>query len=144
MLAGYLALIAASLFTGAAFYINFAEQPARLHLDDRALLNEWKPAYRRGFTMQASLATLGFLFGIGAWWQTGIAAYLLGALYILAPWPWTLVVIKPINATLMAADPVTAGAETRALIVRWNRLHAIRTLLGAAAVICFLFAVSAG
>ena len=144
MLIGHLALVVAALFTGAAFYLNFAEQPARLQLDDRSLLAEWKPSYQRGFAMQASLAMLGFLLGAVAWWQTGLAGFLLGALYILAPWPWTLLVIKPVNDALMATDLAAAGPETRALIVKWNRLHAVRTLLGAAAVICYLFAVSAG
>jgi len=138
MLIGHLALVIAALFTGAAFYVNFAEQPARLDLKDRPLLAEWKKAYQRGFAMQGSLAMAGFLLGAIAWWQTGVPAFLVGALLILAPWPWTLLVIKPINDTLMATDLAKAGAKTRALIVKWNRLHAVRTALGALAVISFL------
>jgi hypothetical protein len=40
MLIGHLALVVASLFSGAAFYVYFAEQPARLQLDDKGLLTE--------------------------------------------------------------------------------------------------------
>ena len=144
MLIGHLALAVAALFTGAAFYINFAEQPARLELKDRPLLVEWKKAYQRGFAMQASLALIGFVLGAIAWWQTGKLAFLAGALLILANWLWTLFAIMPTNKALMATDPAKAGPKTRALIVKWNSLHAVRTALGALAVISFLFAISAG
>src|SRR5580700_6591671 len=97
MLAGQLALITAALFAGAAIYVNVAEQPARLLLDDRALLTEWKPAYKRGFAMQAPLAVIGFLLGALAWWQTGVWLWLLGALVLVSTWPYTLLGIIPTN-----------------------------------------------
>jgi len=70
MLAGQLALVTAAIFTGAALYVSMVEQPARLALDDRALLAEWKPAYKRGFAMQGSLAMLGSLLGACAWYES--------------------------------------------------------------------------
>jgi Anthrone oxygenase len=120
MLIGHLALVVASLFSGVAFYVNFAEQPARLQLDDKALLTEWKPSYRRGFVMQATLAMLAFFLGAIAWWQTGIAAFLIGALLILAPWPWTLLVMKPVNDKLVGTDLAKAGPDTRATLHQWT------------------------
>ena len=73
-----MALTAAAIFTGAALYVNVAEQPARLTLEDRALLTEWKPSYKRGAAMQAPLALVGFLLGLIAWWQTSHPGFLIG------------------------------------------------------------------
>ena len=137
---GLLALIASAIFCGAALYVNVAEQPARLSLDDRALLAEWKPSYKRGAAMQAPLALVGFLLGLLAWWQTAHPGFLIGAIAIIAPWPWTLIGIKPTNDALLATDPEKAGPQTRALIVRWGAIHGVRTVLGALATVAFLWA----
>lgn len=142
MLVGHLALVTAALFTGAALYINLAEQPARMTLDDRALLTQWKPSYRRGYAMQATLAVMGFVFGGAAWWTTGAPTFLVGAVLMLANWPWTILSILPTNRILMATDPAAADGATRALLVRWNRLHAVRTGFGALAIVSFLSAPS--
>jgi hypothetical protein len=141
MMFGLLALIAAAIFTGAALYVNLVEQPARLQLDDRALLTEWQPSYRRGAAMQAPLALLCGRIGLLAWWQTSQAGFLIGAVAILAPWPWTLIAIKPTNAALMASALDQAGPPTRALIVRWGALHAVRTGLGALAIVALSWAL---
>jgi hypothetical protein len=140
MIAGQLALIVASVFAGAALYVNVAEQPARLYLDDRSLLVEWKPSYKRGFAMQAPLAIVGFLLGVLAWWQTGNWFWLLGALILIANWPYTLLGIMPTNNRLMAIDPAIAGPDSRKLVEKWATLHAVRTALGFAATLIFLWA----
>jgi hypothetical protein len=140
MFAGQLALIVAAIFAGAAAYVSFAEQPARLLLDDRSALAEWKPAYKRGFAMQAPLAVLGFLLGLLAWWKTGDWRWLLGAALIVANWPYTLIAIMPTNNRLMAMALEQAGPESRKLIEYWGRLHGGRTALGALATATFLWA----
>jgi hypothetical protein len=140
MVFGLLALVGAAIFAGVALYVNVVAQPARLSLDDRALLIEWKPSYKRGAAMQAPLALVGCLLGLIAWWQTSQPGFLIGAVAIIAPWPWTLVAIRPTNDALMATEPDRVGPQTRALVVKWGALHAVRTTLGALATAAFLWA----
>jgi uncharacterized membrane protein len=140
MLAGQIALVIAAVFAGAALYINIAEQPAQLSIDDRSLLSEWKPSYKRGFAMQAPLAIIGFLLGLLAWRQTGVWQWGLGAIVIIGNWPYTLFVIMPTNNVLMTTDPAAASEVSRDLIKQWGRLHAVRTALGIAATLIFLWA----
>ncbi|MDK1378330.1 MULTISPECIES: DUF1772 domain-containing protein [unclassified Sinorhizobium] len=141
---GLLALLTASVFFGAAIYINVAEQPARLGLDDRSALAEWGPAYRRGFEMQASLAVVSGLLGAAAWWQTGNPLWGLGAAVIILNWPYTLLVVMPVNRRLEATRPEEANDETRALLMRWGKLHAGRSALGAIAAAIYLLAALRG
>ena len=140
MLPGQLALTIAALFTGAAIYINIAEQPARLQLDDSSLLAEWKLAYTRGYMMQASLVVVGGFFGAIAFFSTFEWRWLLGAAVLLVNWPYTIFVIMPTNRRLMDTPPEAATAETRRMLERWGALHAGRSALGLVATLIFLWA----
>jgi hypothetical protein len=137
---GEFTLVVAALFTGAAIYVSWAEQPARLELDNRAMLAEWKPSYARGLLMQASLASVGFVLGALEWLVTGQWLWLAGAVALGANWPFTLFVIMPVNKKLEATALESADENTRALIERWGTLHGVRSALGALSVGLFLWA----
>lgn len=138
MLFGLLALATAASFAGAAIYINAVEHPARLALDGRSQLAQWRPAYKRGFIMQSSLALISFIFGVLAWWQSGDWRWLLGAAAIVANWPYTIAAILPTNSRLM--DDGIGEAEARQVLGKWVRLHAVRSVLGLVATIAYLWA----
>jgi inner membrane protein involved in colicin E2 resistance len=142
MLQALLALIAASLFTGAAIYISVAEHPARLSLADAPALAQWQPSYRRAVPMQAGLALAAAALGLWAWLEAGDPRLLAGALLIFAVVPFTLFAIKPTNARMLAAAPEQAGPETRAMLVRWGGLHWVRNLLGLASIAAFALALA--
>src|SRR5215470_14234090 len=140
MLSGQLALLVAAVFAGVAIYVSACEHPARLKLDPRAMLTQWKPAYRHGAAMQASLALIGTILGVAAWWQGGHWLWLVGAVALILPWPWTLLVIKPTNDELLATGLNDAGPRSQALIEKWGRLHAARTALGVLAAVLYFTA----
>jgi uncharacterized membrane protein len=142
MTIGALALSASALFAGAAVYVSVAEQPARLALDDRALLTQWKPAYRRGATMQAPLALIGCILGLMAWRQNGAWQWLAGAIVLVSAWPYTLLVIRPTNNELSGTSVSDAGPRTRTLVEKWGRLHAGRSALGVLAMMLFVWGAS--
>jgi hypothetical protein len=64
----------------------------------------------------------------------------LGAVLLLCNWPFTLLAIMPTNHRLEAIEPEDANAASRALIVKWGGLHAVRSVLGGASTLAFLLA----
>jgi hypothetical protein len=142
MIVGELALVAAAGFTGAAIYVNVAEQPARLALDDRAMLEQWKRSYDNASVMQAGLALVACALGVAAFFLSLDWRWLLGALFILAPWPWSILVIMPVNRQLKASAGDAVQSVTRASVAHWGRLHGVRSAFGIAATLVYLWAAA--
>jgi hypothetical protein len=140
MLTGALALAFAAAFTGAALYINLVEQPARLALDDSALLSEWRPSDRRGFAMLASLALIAAALALTAYFQTQDVRWLIGAIIIIASWPYTFFAMVPMNNRILTITAAESGAA-RELVRTWGLLEYGQTAIGLVGCGVFLWAL---
>jgi uncharacterized membrane protein len=129
MLFEWIATLCAGLFAGAAIYITLVEHPARLECGTELAATEFGPSYRRATLMQASLAALGLAAAIVAWIQGRGLLVLVGGLLLGTVIPFTLLVILPTNKRLMDPGLDRRSAEAAALLDRWGRLHAVRTML---------------
>lgn len=140
MITGSLALAAAGAFTGASLYVNYVEQPARLALSDDALIKEWEPSDHRGFLVLAGLAALSAVFGFVAYRELDDVRWALGALVIIASWPYTYLAIVPLNNRILAMIGADAAHEARKVIDMWGRLELGQTGLGLAATLIYVWA----
>src|SRR4030095_9738576 len=123
------ATLTGALFAGAALYISVAEHPARMGLETRAAALQWAPSYMRATWLQAPLAVVSLVCGIAAWLLGAGSGWLVAALIVGAVVPFTFAVIMPTNNRLLATGRDLDSSETRALLVRWGRLHTVRTAL---------------
>lgn len=133
-----IATFAAALFAGAALYVNVAEHPARMALDTRFAAAQWALSYRRATWMQAPLALLSLIAGLGSWLLGGGFAWAIAALLIGAVVPFTFIGIMPTNKALLAPDRDLGAAETRTLLEHWAKLHTVRTVLSVAATVLYV------
>ena len=125
----FVATLSAALFAGAALYITVAEHPARMGLETRIAALQWAPGYRRATWLQAPLATVSLLAGVAVWMLGGRGTWLIAALLVGLVVPFTLLVIMPTNHLLLTPGRDLSSADTRDLLQRWGRLHAVRTAL---------------
>jgi len=139
-IAQLVAVLACTLFTGAAIYITLVEHPTRMGCDTRTAATVWAPSYKRATRMQAPLAVVSLIGALGAWLLGDGVPWLVGAVLIGSVVPFTLIVIRPTNDRLLAPGRDLASDETRALLQRWGRLHAVRSVLSSLASLLFLLA----
>ena len=140
MIWGTFALIFAAAFTGASFYVNWVEQPARLKLEDEALLSEWGPSDSRGIALLAAYALLAAIAGFSAYFESQDVRWAFGALVIILSWPYAFFLMTPLDNQIRGLRGSDVAAA-RALVRQWGLVESGLTAIGVAAVVVFLWAL---
>ena len=133
MILELVALFCTGLFAGAAIYVSLVEHPARLECGPALAIAEFGPSYRRGAVMQASLAVVGCLAAVAGWTQGSATSVLIAGVLLGSAVPFTLIAIRPTNKRLLEAGLDRGSPEAAALLARWGRLHAVRSVVSGVA-----------
>ena len=134
----FIAVLAATLFTGASVYINVVEHPARMECGNPIAATVFGPSYRRAALMQVLLALVATVTATAAWVSGGPIAWLIGALLIFAVIPFTYFAIMPTNRVLLDPGLDRTSEAASVLLRRWGRLHGIRSALALASSVTLL------
>ena len=140
-IAHFVAVLACSLFAGASVYVNLVEHPARMERGAEIAATEFPPSYRRASVMRATLAAVGLLSSVAAWFAGASFLWVVGGMLLGAVVPITLIVILPTNKQLLNPALDGRSAKTERLLACWAMLHAVRSALSGAALLLFLYPV---
>jgi len=135
---GLYAFAVAAAFLGATIYIGLVEQPARLRLNTRAMIQEWKLSNRRGTLVLSGFAVLSAAIALVQFRQSGDVRWIIGGTTILASWPYAYFVMMPVNVWLFAVQLGKPVSPVRRLMRDWGLLEWGHGLIGFAA--CGVFA----
>ena len=135
---GLYAFAVAAAFLGATVYIGLVEQPARLRLNTRAMIQEWKLSNRRGTLVLSGFAVLSAAIALVQFRQSGDVRWIIGGTTILASWPYAYFVMMPVNVWLFAIQLGKPVSPVRRLMRDWGLLEWGHALIGFAA--CSVFA----
>ena len=117
---GLYAFAVAASFLGAAVYIGVVEQPARLALSGRAMIQEWKLSNRRGTLTLSVFAVISVILAYVQFRTDGDVRWIIGGITILASWPYAYFVMMPVNVWLYAISPGRAVSPVRKLMRDWG------------------------
>ena len=137
----FVAILAATFFSGVAIYINLAEHPARMECGTEVAAALFGPSYRRAAVMQVILALAATIAGISAWFLGAPRLWFVGAVLIFAVIPFTLIVMMPTNKKLLDPGLNRASEVAHQLLQDWGKLHAVRSILALGASVVFLSSV---
>ena len=128
-----IAFAAACSFLGAALYITIVEQPARMALTPRAMVEEWQPSSRRGFVMLSAVALLAAVLAYVDFAASRDARLLAGGTVMLGSWLYAFFVVVPVDVMIVALPAERARTAVRELMREWGLLEWGQTVIAAAA-----------
>ena len=142
---GLYAFAAAAAFLGATTYVGLVEQPARLALATRAMVQEWVRSNRRGTLMLSALAVVSAILAYIQFRTNGDVRWIIGGITILASWPYAYFVMVPVNVWLASVPPQRPLSPVRKLTREWMQDWGLvewgHVLLGLGATATFAWAL---
>lgn len=149
LLLDQVAIMATSLFCGAAIYVSLVEQPARMQVPLREAARQFGKSYPRAALLQPTYIFSSCAASAARYWITFPPvtlqskpmqqAHLVNLVMMGGCLMWTLVFMLPGNKALLAAERESTP-RVKQLLQTWGWQHSCRSVASAAALFVLLAA----
>ncbi|KAF9576704.1 hypothetical protein EC968_005477 [Mortierella alpina] len=135
------------IFAGTALNYNTVVMPSLRKFASSSSLAVWAEMYLLAKPIQISTVVISAIGGTTLFYKTGNTCYLGGALMMGVIVPYTLVLLYPINDTLLGIRKHGQGrndSSVEEMLIRWDMIHFGRTLLSYGAMVLTLYGALTG
>jgi hypothetical protein len=140
-ISAWISVIATGVFAGGALMQSIVDHPARESTEPAAAIGQMQATLKFADPYMPILVLLGSVSMMVTYfchhrtWHIAADALLLFLII-----PFTLIFILPVNKKMLAlSGAAPEHPAIRSLMRRWGRLHAVRSILGFAALIVIVF-----
>lgn len=131
-----IAIFCTGTFFGMSIYISLIQHPSTLSIGADCANMFFKPLYLKTAPVLLMLTMLGSFAGIFQWFLSADIWWLIASICLFFVTPYTLLVIKPTSDALLEEN--ISSDESERLLIRWGKLHSVRSIAGCIAFLIFL------
>jgi hypothetical protein len=135
----FIAKVSTSLFAGNAIYVSLVEHPARLSCGTSLAATVFPASFYKAAKLQVSLILLGTAGALTSYCiKPEDTRWLVAGVMLFISLPYTFAVMKPTLNKLLSDNIDKEAEETRSNLVRWGKMHAVRSILSTVAMLIML------
>ena len=135
----FITKLSTCFYDGFGLYCSVVEVPAMLECGTKGAANHWNGMFKRAAKYQSILVLIGLFSSLASYYFSKESKFLYCAMLLAIIPVYTIFGMMPTNYKLMDPANDKSSKETQYLLEKWEKLHAVRSIIGFVATCILLY-----